>query len=210
MEEMMRLLRDLSTKVNKLEKAVTPRGAPVSPEQPLRRSVFRQAIEEGGSLGMHQMHVDELGGVQVELGVQTPGAWARGKYFPNPDFRQAVPQYQVHRPPPVYTRPPQVPMDQPRVPPAKEAKLALRTFDGSEVYKGLGSGFEQWSMLLIEQVKMADLALGYRWAERAKVNKFAEHLRGRTEKSFQQHGQRWWGTQPNLWFIMDRIPREHL
>ncbi|KAE8895772.1 hypothetical protein PF002_g7872 [Phytophthora fragariae] len=78
MEEMMRLLRDLSTKVNKLEKAVTPRGAPVSPEQPLRRSVFRQAIEEGGSLGMHQMHLDELGGVQVGLGVQTPGAWARG------------------------------------------------------------------------------------------------------------------------------------
>ncbi|KAE9042893.1 hypothetical protein PR002_g3671 [Phytophthora rubi] len=177
MEEMMRLLRDLSTK----------------------------AIEEGGSLGMHQMHLDELGGVQVGLGVQTPGAWARGGYFPNPDLRQAVPQYQVHRPPPVDARPPQVPMDQPRVPPAKEAKLALRTFDGSEVYKGLGSGFEQWALLFIEQVEMAELAHGYRWAERAKVNKFAEHLRGRAEKYFQQHVQRWWGTQPNLWFIMEQM-----
>nr|KAE8942690.1 hypothetical protein PF009_g7579 [Phytophthora fragariae] len=157
MEEMMRLLRDLSTKVNKLEKAVTPRGAPVSPEQPLRRSVFRQAIEEGGSLDARCM--------------------GKGGYFPNPDLRQAVPQYQVHRPPPVDARPPQVPMDQPRVPPAKEAKLALRTFDGSEVYKGLGSGFEQWALLFIEQ----------------------------TEKYFQQHVQRWWGTQPNLWFIMEQM-----
>ncbi|KAE8895926.1 hypothetical protein PF003_g20300 [Phytophthora fragariae] len=103
----------------------------------------------------------------------------KGGYFPNPDLRQAVPQYQVHRPPPVDARPPQVPMDQPRVPPAKEAKLALRTFDGSEVYKGLGSGFEQWALLFIEQVEMAELTHGYRWAERAKVNKFAEHLRGR-------------------------------
>ncbi|KAE9242449.1 hypothetical protein PF004_g6586 [Phytophthora fragariae] len=61
-------------------------------------------------------------------------------------------------------------MDQPRVPPAKEAKLALRTFDGSEVYKGLGSGFEQWALLFIEQVEMAELTHGYRWAERAKMN----------------------------------------
>ncbi|KAE9221933.1 hypothetical protein PF005_g6922 [Phytophthora fragariae] len=137
MEEMMRLLRDLSTKVNKLEKAVTPRGAPVSPEQPLRRNA--RCMGKGG-------------------------------YFPNPDLRQAVPQYQVHRPPPVDARPPQVPMDQPRVPPAKEAKLALRTFDGSEVYKGLGSGFEQWALLFIEQVEMAELTHGYRWAERAKMN----------------------------------------
>ncbi|KAE9221934.1 hypothetical protein PF005_g6921 [Phytophthora fragariae] len=94
----------------------------------------------------------------------------KGGYFPNPDLRQAVPQYQVHRPPPVDARPPQVPMDQPRVPPAKEAKLALRTFDGSEVYKGLGSGFEQWALLFIEQVEMAELTHGYRWAERAKMN----------------------------------------
>ncbi|GMF60516.1 unnamed protein product [Phytophthora fragariaefolia] len=37
MEDMMTLLRQLSAKVNQLEKAVAPRGAPVSPEQPLRR-----------------------------------------------------------------------------------------------------------------------------------------------------------------------------
>ncbi|KAE9048493.1 hypothetical protein PR003_g207 [Phytophthora rubi] len=52
---------------------------------------------------------------------------------------------------------------------------------------------------------MAELAHSYRWAERAKVNKFAEHLSGRAEKYFQQHVQRWWGTQPNLWFIMEQM-----
>ncbi|GMF17250.1 unnamed protein product [Phytophthora lilii] len=72
MVDKMVLLRQLSTKVNQLEKAVTPRGTPVSPEQPLRRSVFRQAMEEGGSLGMQQMHVDELGGGQVGVGSKRP------------------------------------------------------------------------------------------------------------------------------------------
>ncbi|OWY90914.1 Mitochondrial Carrier (MC) protein [Phytophthora megakarya] len=35
-------------------------------------------------------------------------------------------------------------------------------FDGNEVYKGLGAGFEQWELLFIEQVEMAELAYGYR------------------------------------------------
>ncbi|KAE9222087.1 hypothetical protein PF004_g12878 [Phytophthora fragariae] len=91
-------------------------------------------------------------------------------------------------------------MDQPRFP---HAKLALRTDDGSEVYKGLGPGFEQWALLFIEQVEMAELAHSYRWVDRAKVNKLAEHLRGRTEKYFQQHGQMWWRTQSSLWFIIE-------
>ncbi|OWZ22592.1 Mitochondrial Carrier (MC) protein, partial [Phytophthora megakarya] len=73
------------------------------------------------------------------------------------------------------------------------------------VYKGLGSGFEQWALLFIEQVKMAELTHGYRWTERAKVNKFAKQLRGKAEKYFQQHVQRWWWTQQNLWFIMKQM-----
>ncbi|GMF49321.1 unnamed protein product [Phytophthora fragariaefolia] len=176
MEEMMVLLRRLTTKVNMLEKAVTPRGAPVSPDQPLRRSVFRQAIEEGGSLGMQQMHVDELGGGHVGLGQQP---------------------LQLHAEPVMTT--------EPRVPPTREAKLALRAFDGNEVYKGLGAGFEQWALLFIEQVEMAEMAYRYRWTERANVNKFAEHLRGKAEKYFHQHVQRWWVTQPNLWFVMEQM-----
>eukprot|EP00644_Phytophthora_capsici_P014705 jgi/Phyca11/128756/e_gw1.78.100.1 len=94
---------------------------------------------------------------------------------------------------------------QPRVPPAKESKLALRAFGGNDVYKGLGAGFEQWALLLIEQVEMAEMAYGYRWTERTKVNKFAEHLRGKAEKYFHQHVQRWWTKQPNIWFVMERM-----
>ncbi|GMF44284.1 unnamed protein product [Phytophthora fragariaefolia] len=138
----------------------------------------------------------------------------KGGIFPELRFPLSGTQYQVHRPPSVDARPRQAPMDQPHVPSTKESKLALRTFDGSEVYNGLGSGFEQWMLLLIEQVEMAEMAHCYRWAERAKVNKFAEHLRGRVEKYFQQHEQRWWGntSQFVVYHGADerRIPREHL
>ncbi|POM57760.1 Mitochondrial Carrier (MC) Family, partial [Phytophthora palmivora] len=184
MEEMMVLLRQLTTKVNVLEKAVTPRGAPVSPDQPLWRSVLRQAIEEGGSLGMQQMYLGEHGGGHMGLGIQTPGGWARAGNLDH-EVDRGVPQYQAYRPAP--------------------AKLALRVFDGSEVCKGLGAGFEQWALLFIEQVEMAEMAYRYRWTERTKVNKFAEHLRGKAEKYFHQHVQRWWATQPNLWFVMEQM-----
>ncbi|KAE9306042.1 hypothetical protein PF001_g12317 [Phytophthora fragariae] len=52
---------------------------------------------------------------------------------------------------------------------------------------------------------MAELAHSYRWVDRAKVNKLDEHLRGRTEKYFQQHGQMWWRTQSSLWFIIEQM-----
>ncbi|GMF19458.1 unnamed protein product [Phytophthora fragariaefolia] len=132
MEEMMVLLRQLTTKVNMLEKAVTPRGAPVSPDQPLRRSVFRQAIEEGGSLGMQQMHVDELGGGHVGLGVQTPGGWARAGYLDH-EVDRGVPPYQAYRPPPVQAQAQQQPLQlhaepvmatEPRAPPYKRGEAS--------------------------------------------------------------------------------------
>ncbi|POM71674.1 Mitochondrial Carrier (MC) Family [Phytophthora palmivora] len=200
MEEMMVLLRQLTTKVNVPEKAVTPGGVPVSPDQPLWRSVFCQAIEEGGSLGMQQFHLDELGGGHMGLGIQTPGGWARAYYLDH-EVDRGVPQYQAYRPTPVQAQAQQQPLQQH----AEPAKLALRVFDGNEVFKGLGAGFEQWALLFIEQVEMAEMAYRYRWTERAKVNKFAEHLRGKAEKYFHQHVQRWWATQPNLWFVMEQM-----
>lgn len=57
----------------------------------------------------------------------------------------------------------------------------MHNFDDREVYKGLGSGFEQWALLFIEQIEMAEQACEHRWPERYKVNKFGQQLRGTAE-----------------------------
>ncbi|ETI29669.1 hypothetical protein F443_23218, partial [Phytophthora nicotianae P1569] len=149
------------------------------------------------------------------MGMQTPGVYgglgagqqpggtpfqAQGAVPPPPQYppqQQPAAQYQAHRPPPLHINE--------RVPPAKDAKIYMRNFDGSEVYKGLGSGFEQWALLFIEQIEMAEQACGYTWSERYKVNKFGQHLRGKAEFFYQQHIMRWWATQPTLWFVMEQM-----
>ncbi|GMF49894.1 unnamed protein product [Phytophthora fragariaefolia] len=179
MADLTQLIKGLVQKVNLLERSVhdrqqEPQAPAVTPDR-LGHSVYRQALEQGGSLGLQRMRLDELGGGQFGHGVSTPGGFA-GVYTPAP-----------------------------KVPSAKDAKIPLRNFEGNEVYKGLGSGFEQWVLLFIEQVEMAEIACGYKWPETFKVNKFGQHLRGKAELFFQQHIMRWWNTQPTLWYVMEQM-----
>ncbi|GMF36918.1 unnamed protein product [Phytophthora fragariaefolia] len=118
-------------------------------------------------------------------------------------YKQLDENYQQYRPDPVAVMGPE------KVPSAKDAKISLPNFEGNEVYKSLGSGFEQWPLLFIEQVEMAEIACGYEWPERFKVNKFGQHLRGKAELFFQQHIMRWWNTQPTLWEESSRSWNDH-
>ncbi|TDH67288.1 hypothetical protein CCR75_000439 [Bremia lactucae] len=62
------------------------------------------------------------------------------------------------------------------VPSNKTSMLMIHNFTGNELYVGLGSGFREWAYSFLEALKMAEMATGYRWAERVKVNKLGEYL----------------------------------
>ncbi|KAI9997109.1 hypothetical protein PInf_000542 [Phytophthora infestans] len=154
------LITELTAKVDSLElslethqqrAAVTPPGRGAGLDQ----SMYRQALQHGGSLGMQRMQLHELGASNFGMGAQPPGG---GTPYQAQEAAQQAPQqqpaaqYQAHRPSLLHLNK--------RVPPAKDAKIFMRNFEGSEVYKGLGSGFEQWALLFIEQIEMAEQACG--------------------------------------------------
>ncbi|KAI9992518.1 hypothetical protein PInf_017937 [Phytophthora infestans] len=148
------LITKVTAKVDSLERSLETHQQ--------RASVYRQALQHGGSFGMQRMQLHELGVSNFGMGVQTPvmygglgaGQQAGGTPFQTQKAAQQAPQqqpaaqYQTHRPSP--------PFRKERVPPAKDAKIFMQKIDGSEVYKGLGSGFEQWALLFIEQIEMAE------------------------------------------------------
>lgn len=51
------------------------------------------------------------------------------------------------------------------------SKLMIGHLDGTKQYKGLGSGFRHRALLFIEAIEMVELACGYQWIQRMKVNK---------------------------------------
>ncbi|KAI9989764.1 hypothetical protein PInf_020051 [Phytophthora infestans] len=106
---------------------------------------------------MQRMQLHELGASNFGMGAQTSGVYgglkagqqaagtpfqAQGAAQQVPQRQQPAVQYQANRPSPLHLNK--------RVPPAKDAKLFI------EVYKGLVSGFEQWALLFIEQIEMAE------------------------------------------------------
>ncbi|GMF57080.1 unnamed protein product [Phytophthora fragariaefolia] len=200
---LLEAVRLLTTRIDVIERAATPRPGAISPDEyPRRGSIFRQAIENG-CLGMQRMQLDELG-IGGQRPVQTPGAFTRGSFYGG----APQPHYQEHRPPPVRTThesiapaPPQqvggqalpvhggdVPYGYPSY---GQSKLSVRDFDGRETYKGLGAGFEQWELMFIGQIDMAERACGFRWPEEVKLNKLAQHLTGEAGRFFREQANTW-------------------
>ena len=46
-------------------------------------------------------------------------------------------------------------------PNASQRKLSIRKFDGTELYKGLGSGFFNWGRTFLRAVNLAESACGF-------------------------------------------------
>ena len=78
-----------------------------------------------------------------------------------------------------------------RIPPAKDAKINMRVFAGNELHNGLGSGFMHWARGFRDEIKMAQQACGYLWAEKLKISKLGGCLRGKAEEFFNGLQDEW-------------------
>ena len=66
----------------------------------------------------------------------------------------------------------------------RDLKLAIETFDGNEVYPGLGSGFGPRGKRFLRQVKIAEDLSGCMWTEEIKLDILGRHLSGKAGQHF--------------------------
>ncbi|GMF47391.1 unnamed protein product [Phytophthora fragariaefolia] len=83
-----------------------------------------------------------------------------------------------------------------RYPDARQKKLAIRPFDGKELYVGLGSGFLEWGHRFERQVALTQLACGFTWPEDVKVDLLGHYLARTAEKYYNKQVETWWGQWP--------------
>uniref|UniRef100_M4BU28 RxLR effector candidate protein n=1 Tax=Hyaloperonospora arabidopsidis (strain Emoy2) TaxID=559515 RepID=M4BU28_HYAAE len=79
---------------------------------------------------------------------------------------------------------------------ASQQKLSIRKFNGTELYKGLGSGFFDWGRTFLRAVNLAEASCVFTWSEEAKVNLLGHHLSGTAERYFHKQVNQWWNQRP--------------
>ena len=78
------------------------------------------------------------------------------------------------------------------MPDAQQRKIALKPFDGKELYHGLGSGFMEWGKAFVRQVGFAKRACGFVWPEDIKVNVLGQHLAEKAQTYYRRQVETWW------------------
>ncbi|OWY98922.1 hypothetical protein PHMEG_00030180 [Phytophthora megakarya] len=86
----------------------------------------------------------------------------------------------------------------PRFPDARQKKVAIRPFNGKEVYVRLGSGFLEWGRRFERQVFLAQLTCGFLWPEKVKIDLLGHYLAGTAEKYYQKQVESWVAAMPTL------------
>ena len=89
-------------------------------------------------------------------------------------------------------------------PNARQRKLTVRKFDGTELYRGLSLGFYEWGSTFLRQVNMAHVEYGILCTEDIKLDHLGHYLSG-TAKSYYKQVYKWWIMHPLLDYAMGRM-----
>lgn len=90
-------------------------------------------------------------------------------------------------------------------PNASQRKLSIRKFDGTELYKGLGSGFLDWGRTFLRAVNLAESSCGFTWSEDVKVDLLGHYLSGTAERYYHKQVDTWWNQHPTLDYVMCQL-----
>uniref|UniRef100_A0AAV1UMW7 Uncharacterized protein n=1 Tax=Peronospora matthiolae TaxID=2874970 RepID=A0AAV1UMW7_9STRA len=91
------------------------------------------------------------------------------------------------------------------MPSASQRKLNIRNFDGTELYKGLGSGFFDWGRTFMRAVSLAEASCGFSWTEDVKVDLLGHFWAGTAERYYHKQVDTWWVQQPRLEHVMEQL-----
>uniref|UniRef100_A0AAV1TBI4 Uncharacterized protein n=1 Tax=Peronospora matthiolae TaxID=2874970 RepID=A0AAV1TBI4_9STRA len=93
------------------------------------------------------------------------------------------------------------------MPSSSQRKLNIRKFDGTELYRGLGSGFFDWGRTFLCAVSLAEASCGFGWTEDVEVDLLGHFLAGTAESYYHKQVDTWWTQSPTLEYTMEQLLR---